>query len=234
MDADAWDDRYSASELVWSVGPNQFVAAELADLPAGRALDLAAGEGRNALWLAGRGWQVTAVDFSRVALDKGRVLERRQQASRPGSRDVEWVVADALTFEPPSELDLALLAYLQLPGDQRRTAVRRAFGALAVGGTLFLVAHDSTNLAEGTGGPQDPEVLFTAEEVLGDLDGERFDVVRAERVARDVAVGGDHRGHEGHGEQDHQHQGHQHQGHQHQAGARTTAYDCLVRLVRAG
>jgi hypothetical protein len=56
MDAHAWDQRYAASEQVWSLGPNQFVASEVDDLPAGRALDLACGEGRNALWLAGRGW----------------------------------------------------------------------------------------------------------------------------------------------------------------------------------
>ena len=66
MDARAWDERYAAAELVWSATPNQFVATELADLPPGRALDLAAGEGRNALWLAGLGWQVTAVAFSLV------------------------------------------------------------------------------------------------------------------------------------------------------------------------
>jgi SAM-dependent methyltransferase len=217
VDAQAWDERYSASELVWSTGPNQFVAAELGDLAAGRALDLAAGEGRNSLWLASRGWQVVAVDFSRVALDKGRALEQRQQASRPGSPPVDWVVADALTFEPPTGLDLVLLAYLQLPADQRRTAVRRAFGCLGVGGTFLLVAHDSSNLTEGTGGPQDPEVLFTAEEALGDLDGERFEVVRAERVARVVGPDDEHAGHGGTAD-----------------GRRTTAYDCLVRVVRTG
>jgi 2-polyprenyl-3-methyl-5-hydroxy-6-metoxy-1,4-benzoquinol methylase len=63
MDAQAWDERYTASELLWSATPNQFVAAELSDLAPGRAVDLAAGEGRNALWLAERGWHVTAVDF---------------------------------------------------------------------------------------------------------------------------------------------------------------------------
>ena len=64
MDARAWDERYAASELVWSATPNRFVEAELAELAPGRAVDLAAGEGRNALWLADRGWHVTAVDFS--------------------------------------------------------------------------------------------------------------------------------------------------------------------------
>jgi SAM-dependent methyltransferase len=210
MDARAWDERYAATELVWSATPNQFVAAELADLRPGRALDLATGEGRNALWLAERGWEVTAVDFSQVGLDKGRAL----QTQHPRGRDlhVDWVHGDALTYDPgPVSCDLALVAYLQLPADERRTAVRRAFDCLTDGGTLLLVAHDSTNLTEGTGGPQDPEVLYTAEEVLGDLDGERFDVVRAERVPRVVPANDEHRG-----EPD------------------RTAYDALVRLVRTG
>src|SRR6476660_4887782 len=96
MDARQWDQRYADTELVWSVTPNQFVAAELADLPPGRAVDLAAGEGRNAIWLASRGWDVTAVDFSQVALDKGD----RLAADDPRGLDVTWVRADATTWEP--------------------------------------------------------------------------------------------------------------------------------------
>jgi len=204
VDAREWDERYAASELVWSGTPNQFVAEELAGLPPGRALDLAAGEGRNALWLAGLGWQVTAVDFSQVGLDKGRAL------ARDHGLEVSWVCADVLTHEPErGAFDLAVLAYLQLAADERRTAVRSAFGALRPGGTFLLVAHDSTNLTEGTGGPSDASVLFTAEEVLADLDGERFEVERAERVARTVRPDDAHRG-----EPD------------------RTAYDALVRLTR--
>lgn len=200
MDSHAWDERYAATELVWSVTPNQFVAAELADLPPGRAADLAAGEGRNAIWLAGLGWEVTAVDFSRVALDKGRQLA--------GDADVTWVCADATTWQADAAYDLAVLAYLQLPAEQRRAAVRRAFAALRPGGTFLLVAHDTTNLTEGTGGPQDASVLMTAQDVLGDLAGEAVQVVRAERVPRTVD--------EGHGDE-----------------PARTAWDCLVRLVRA-
>ena len=87
-----------------------------------------------------------------------------------------------------------MLAYLQLVEDERRTAVRRAWQALEPGGTLLVVAHDATNLAEGTGGPQDPTVLYTAEDVMADLAGEDLEVVRAERVARTVAASDDHRG----------------------------------------
>ena len=209
MDARGWDERYAAADLVWSATPNRFVEAELSQLPPGRALDVAAGEGRNALWLAGLGWQVTAVDFSLVGLDKGRELQERHERGR--DLHVDWVHADVLTYDPgPVPFDLALVAYLQLSADERRTAVRRAFGALRAGGTFFLVAHDATNLSEGTGGPQDPAVLYTAEEVLGDLDGERFEVERAERVARVVEASDD----------------------EHRGEAQRTAYDCLVRLVR--
>jgi SAM-dependent methyltransferase len=202
MDAEGWNERYRASELVWSVGPNQFVEAELADLPPGRALDLAAGEGRNAIWLARQGWQVTAVDFSQAGLDKGRTLAV--------DLDVDWVCADATTWRrAPDEpaYDVAVIAYLQVTAPDRGAAVRNAFGALREGGTLLLVAHDTTNLTEGTGGPQDPSVLMTAEDVLGDLGGETFEVHKAGRVPRVVG--------DGHGEE-----------------PARTAWDCLVRVVR--
>jgi SAM-dependent methyltransferase len=210
MDARGWDERYAAADLVWSATPNQFVAGELEELRPGRALDLAAGEGRNSLWLAERGWDVTAVDFSRVALDKGRALQERHDRGR--DLHIAWLHGDALTYEPgPDPFDLVVVAYLQLPADELRTAVRRSYAALREGGTFFLVAHDSSNLTDGAGGPQDPSVLCTAEDVLADLDGERFEVLRAERVARTVRPDEAHRG-----EPD------------------RTAYDCLVRVVRTG
>jgi len=201
MDAGGWDARYAAADQVWSLAPNQFVADELAELSPGAAVDVACGEGRNAIWLASKGWAVTAVDFSEVAVERGRW--------NAGDLDVTWVVGDALTVELP-EVDLAVLAYLHLPAEQRRTAVRRSFAALNPGGTLLLVAHDSTNLTEGTGGPQDPSVLYTADDVLADLNGLPFEVVRAERVARTVTAADAHGG-----EQD------------------LTAWDALVRLTRA-
>jgi SAM-dependent methyltransferase len=200
MDAAAWDARYAAAEQVWSPGPNQFVEAELGDLRPGTALDVACGEGRNAIWLAARGWDVTALDFSEVAVDRGRRLA--------GDLPVAWVVGDALAVELPPA-DLVVLAYLQLPEEERRAVVRRTFATLRPGGTFFVVAHDSSNLAEGTGGPQDPAVLYTAADVLADLDGEPFEVVRAGRVARVVKGADDHGGTDD-----------------------STAWDALVRLVR--
>ncbi len=197
MDAEAWNERYRATELVWSAGPNQFVESELADLPPGRAVDLAAGEGRNAIWLASRGWDVTAVDFAQAALDKGRQLA--------GDLPVDWVCADATAWSADASYDLCVVAYLQLSAGERRSAVRNGFAALRRGGTFLLVAHDSTNLVEGTGGPSDPAVLMTADDVLADLGGEAFEVRRAERVGRQV---------------------------EQPDGGTRTAYDALVRVVR--
>jgi SAM-dependent methyltransferase len=182
MDAASWDDRYRATDLVWGLAPNRWVEQEVAALPPGRALDLACGEGRNAVWLAARGWRVTAVDFSAVGLDKGRALEQREL----GTSAIEWIVADATTYVAPQPVDLALLCYLQLPGPERRAAVRVAAQALAAGGTLLVIGHDSRNRIDGTGGPPDPAVLFTAADVAGDLDGLGLTIESAGEVLRPV------------------------------------------------
>jgi SAM-dependent methyltransferase len=162
--------------------PNQFVAAELAGLPPGRALDLAAGEGRNSVWLAERGWSVTAVDFSRVGLDKGRELST---ARGLGQGQVNWVVADLSEYEPArAAFDLALIAYLQVGKELRARVLGHAAAALTPGGTLLVIGHDLINLTEGVGGPQSPDVLYTPETITAALPGLR--ILRAERVHRAV------------------------------------------------
>jgi SAM-dependent methyltransferase len=191
VEAQEWDARYASSaELQWGVEPNRWLVQEVSDLPAGAALDLGAGEGRNAIWLARRGWRVTAVDFSRVALARAESLAFRVQESG-WALDIEWVVADVRNYQPiPEQYDLVLLAYLHLPGEQRRQVIQAAVGGLAPGGTLLVIGHDRTNLTEGYGGPPDEAVLFTAEDVLGDLAESRrtgrVRVQRAERVDREV------------------------------------------------
>ena len=118
MDAREWDERYTDSDLVWSATPNQFVAAELADLTPGLALDVACGEGRNALWLAECGWDVTAVDFSLTGLDKGRALQTRHERGR--DMHVNWVHTDVLGYDFGSDaFDLVVIAYLQVPAHER-------------------------------------------------------------------------------------------------------------------
>jgi SAM-dependent methyltransferase len=176
-----WNERYAQKELVWTAEPNRRFAAEVEHLEPGRALDLACGEGRNAVWLGERGWRVTGVDFSDVALAKAA----RLAASR--GVDVEWVVADVLDYEPdPRAFDLVAVLYLQLPREDVLHALRTAARAVAPGGTLLVVAHDTTNLTEGHGGPKDASVLYTAEDVAPAL-GELV-VERAEAVGRTVPL----------------------------------------------
>lgn len=179
MRREDWDRRYEERELLWSAKPNRFLVAEAAGLAPGRALDLACGEGRNAIWLAELGWQVTGVDFSEVAIAKARGRAAREEA------DVDFLCADLLDFEPePEAYDLVLVLYLQLPSAERRLVLFRAAGAVATGGTFLLVGHDLANLAEGVGGPDDPRVLYTPDDIAADVP--ELEIEKAERVLRDV------------------------------------------------
>ena len=181
MDREGWDERYAGRELVWTSDANRFLIGEVDGLAPGRALDLACGEGRNAVWLAERGWKATGVDFSTVGLEKARQL-----AEARGVR-AEWIAADLLDYRPePSAFELVIVFYLQVPEAQRTPILRTAAGAVASGGTFLLVAHDSSNIAEGHGGPQEPTVLYTAEDVSRDLEGTGLRIKRAERVRRPV------------------------------------------------
>jgi SAM-dependent methyltransferase len=182
VNAETWDERYAASELVWGAAPNRWVEQECAALPPGTAVDLACGEGRNALWLAELGWRVTAVDFSAVGLQKGRAAEEHS----PPAHAIDWVCADVTGYRHPQPVDLVLISYLQVIASERRAVVRTAADTLAPGGVLVVVAHHSRNLSAGTGGPQDPTVLYSAEDVVADLDGAGLVIDTAEQVMRPV------------------------------------------------
>ena len=182
-DAASWDERYRVAEFVWSTRPNRFLPPEVEGLTPGRALDLACGEGRNAVWLATRGWDATGVDFSTSGLEKAARLAEANNVT------VGWICADVTTWQPVAPFDLVVVFYLQLPEAQRSAALGSAARALAPGGTLLVVAHDLTNLTGGIGGPQDPAVLYTPDDVCRDLDGSDItDLVieRAERIERPV------------------------------------------------
>lgn len=181
MDAEAWNHRYADAELIWTAEPNRFLVEVAEGLPPGRALDLATGEGRNAVWLAGRGWRVTGVDFSEAGLAKARRLAAERGV------DVEWLLADLRGYAPePEAFDLVLVLYLHLPPAQLAPVLQRATHAVAPGGRLLAVGHDATNLSEGYGGPQDPAILWTPDAVAALL--APLEVVRAERVHRPVTT----------------------------------------------
>ncbi|MBF6372043.1 class I SAM-dependent methyltransferase [Nocardia farcinica] len=201
MDAADWDERYAQSELVWGAPPNNTVveyvyglqrrttAEDEGRLP--RALDLACGEGRNALWLATHGWEVHAVDFSQVGIDKGRTVATR--LSRSVRSRITWQCADVTDLDAAGvsgPFELVLMVFLHLPEQQRRAVVRAAARRLAPEGTLLVLGHDSTNLTDGHGGPQDPAILFTPDDIAADVAGEPDIRIRiADRVLRPTEAG---------------------------------------------
>ena len=182
MEREDWDRRYEGEELLWRSEPNVFLAKECADLEPGTALDVACGEGRNAVWLAERGWRASGVDFSAVALSKARRL-----AAAHGV-EVEWIEADIRTWVPAGSFDLVVLMYVQLPLLERRSVYRAFAGAVSPGGHLLVVGHDTENLTSGVGGPQDPDFLFSAADVVEDIEGSGLLVERAEQVRRPVVT----------------------------------------------
>jgi SAM-dependent methyltransferase len=188
MDSTTWDDRYRASDLVWSAEPNLFLPPVVEGVTPGSALDLACGEGRNALWLAREGWGVTAVDYSPVGIEKASRLA--------GETSVDWVVDDVTTYRPNRTFDLVIIFYLHLPPPQMAAAFERAVAAVGPGGTLFGVGHALSNLTGGVGGPSAPEILWSKDRMaplLADLDaievGERERYVEsADATALDLVV----------------------------------------------
>jgi len=174
-----WDQRYAAAESLWAARPNRFLVAEVSSLSPGRALDLACGEGQNSIWLATLGWIVTGVDFSEVAIGKATA-----RADRAGVA-AEFLCADLVDFQPePLGYDLVIVLYLHILEDERRLVLDRASRAVAPSGTFLFVGHDLTNLTDGVGGPRDPAILCSPEEIAAELTG--LEVERAERVLRDV------------------------------------------------
>ena len=150
-DVARWDERYAAAERRWSIAPNATVAEVVASMPPGRALDVGTGEGRHAIWLARRGWEVTAVDFSAVGIDRAR--------SSAGATAVEWIVDDLRTWRPVpgATYDLVLVVYVHVDEDVFADAATW----LAPGGSLVVVGHALRNLTEGIGGPRDRRLLYT-------------------------------------------------------------------------
>lgn len=181
MDRTEWDARYEAEPLLWGLEPNQFVHDRLAEVQPGVAVDLACGNGRNALWLAGCGWKVTGVDISGVA------LAQAQQRSEQLGVGVDWVQADVAHWKPPGPVDLMLVAYLHLPVADLIRVLATAGRALAPGGRLLYVGHSRTNFTRGFGGPSDPAVLIEIAELAQAAEGLR--VRELAHLLRDTDAG---------------------------------------------
>ena len=178
MQREDWDARYAWVDDVWDEA-NRLLVAEVAELQPGRALDLACGQGRNAIWLATHGWEVTGVDFSEVAV--ATALARAERDALPAT----FVCADLLDYEPNAgAYDLVLLLYLHVPAIERRHILAKAASAVRPGGTFILVGHDLANMAEGVGGPSDASLLYAPDQIARELP--ELEIEKAEGVLRDV------------------------------------------------
>ncbi len=174
-----WDERYAREGMLWGAEPNALVAEIAVDLPAGTVLDLACGQGRNAVWLALQGHEVTGIDLSPVAVGQARRLAEEVGVS------VDLSTGDVTEWDPAGRTwDLVLLSYLQIPPRDRAVAHAKAVAAVAPGGTLLLIAHHRDNLEHGVGGPQAAEVLFTEDELAADF--ADLEILRNETVERRV------------------------------------------------
>lgn len=182
-----WDERYSVEEYVYGTRPNDFLASVVDRLPMGRVLCLAEGEGRNAVFLAERGFEVSAVDNSAVGLAKARKL-----AGQRGVH-IETIVADLTHFEiVPESWDAIVAIFCHLPPPLRRAVHAQAVAGLRPGGAFVLEAYTPAQLRHGTGGPPVVELTMTLDALRDELAGLRFE--HAAEIERDIQEGRFHTG----------------------------------------
>jgi 2-polyprenyl-3-methyl-5-hydroxy-6-metoxy-1,4-benzoquinol methylase len=183
-----WDQRYSEPDYAFGTEPNDFLRAMADRLPRGRLLSLGEGEGRNAVWLAGQGFSVTAVDSSAVGLDKARHL-----AAERGVQ-IATCHADLAEFQiEPDAWDAVVSIFCHLPPALRRQVHRRVVQGLREGGMLLLEAYTPRQLAFGTGGPPVAELTMDLAGLRNELAG--LELFHAEELEREVREGRYHTGH---------------------------------------
>lgn len=188
MEPKEWDERYRSAELVWGAEPNRFVREQCSSLAPGDAVDLACGEGRNSLWLARRGWRVTGIDYSPVAIERARTLTSQEPADVAAR--LTWQVGDATAgLVDPRSSDLVVVAYLHLAPAEHWLVLANASAALRSGGTLVMVGHDRRNLTEGVSGPQDITRLHDPSSIRASLEDHGLAVDLAETVERPTENG---------------------------------------------
>lgn len=188
-----WDNRYSSAGQLWSGQPNAQFAAHAADLEPGEALDAGCGEGADAIWLARRGWTVTAVDVSAVALARAAAAVQAadeaasEAASRAAGGDIAgritWRREDLLTWVPdPDRYDLVSAQFIHFPRAELAAFHQRLAAAVRPGGTLLLIAHHPDDLHAARNGR--PDLFWYAEDIAASLEPGRWEVRVAEASGR--------------------------------------------------
>ncbi len=177
-----WDARYEAKGALWGAEPNQFLAEIAEVLEPGTALDLGCGQGRNSLWLASRGFEVTGLDLSSIAIEQAKAVAAELDL------DASFESVDLTTWDPAGRVwDLVVLTYLHLSHERRPVVHAAARRAVAPGGRLVVIAHHLDNFENGVGGPPVPELLFTEQQLAGDFSS--LKILRNQKVIRTTEEG---------------------------------------------
>lgn len=165
-----WDERYRSQSRLWSGKPNPYLVSEVSGLEPGAALDVGCGEGADAIWLAGQGWEVTGADISAVALDRAR--EHADEAGPGIAARIRWLATDMLRWIPdPEAYDLVTAHYVHVPPAVREELFGRMAAAVRPGGTLLIVGHHPSDLESGVPRPNLPELFFTGDDLVKLVDG---------------------------------------------------------------
>ncbi|MHB8465399.1 MAG: SAM-dependent methyltransferase [Acidimicrobiales bacterium] len=185
MSEDFWDERYRSASRLWSGDPNPQLVTEAADLTPGRALDVGCGEGADAIWLAERGWLVTAVDISTVALARGAA--HSAEVGVLVAQRITWLHADLTTWTPEvGDYDLVSMQFMHLPPERRDSLLRRLAASVAPAGSLLIVGHHPSDLQTTARRPRTPELLFTAADAAAPLDSDQWRIAVSAARARTI------------------------------------------------
>ncbi|MGH3255163.1 MAG: SAM-dependent methyltransferase [Streptosporangiaceae bacterium] len=182
---EAWDERYRSKDALWSRNPNPHLVAQAGDLSPGHALDVGAGEGADAIWLAGRGWHVIAVDLSAVALE--RASAHADQAGADIAGRIDWVHEDVTSWDPgPGRYDLVSVQYVHLPPARRQALLEHLARAVAPGGSLLMVCHHPSDLQTTVPRPNMPELFYTGDDIAAELDPGQWAIITNAAPGRTV------------------------------------------------
>lgn len=186
-----WDDRYRSREQLFTGSPNGVLVTEAASLPPGHALDVGCGEGADALWLARRGWYVTAADISCVALD------RAAAAGADVADRVTWTTTDLLTTPPATgSFDLVSVQYFLLPRQSDHAALYGLLDAVALGGTLLFASHDPADLSPRRQSGFKPSDYYQPDDIANVLDDNWNVLINETRPRSTPAPAGTHHTHD--------------------------------------
>jgi len=171
---DFWQERYSEDGLAYGTQPNEFLQQQVDKLPAGgKVLVPGDGEGRNGVWLAQQGFDVTTIDFAQSGVDRANALAKSRSVT------INAICADLSEWDwPQGAFDAVVSIYLHFPSTQRHQFHQKMFNSLKSGGVLLMEAFNKAQLSYPSGGPPVEDALFSAELLQQDFTGAQINMLK--------------------------------------------------------